>query len=370
MKNTVLALAIALALAGCKDKSKFIIEGKFEHAGEDRKVYLFGMGNSNMQVLDSTVLSESGEFKFTKDAPEADFYRVNIGANEYMLIAKNGDKVKIEADLDSKAMDYKISGAEDAEKLIAFNELKSGYAKKIDAIRQDFEAQVAAHPEKRQQLVDQISPKYNEAIDALNAAILKFALDNSSSLASFYAISLVNTTGNEQGLIKYAEAVSEDLKKNTAIKSFVEKVNKLKTVQVGQKAPDFSIQGLDGNTIALKDFQGKYVLIDFWASWCAPCREENPNVVKAYNQFKDRNFTILGISLDKDKKAWQQAIAQDGLTWTHASELADFEGKTVRLYQVDAIPNSYLIGPDGTILAHNLRGEELMSFLNKTLPSK
>nr|MBP8067351.1 TlpA family protein disulfide reductase [Pedobacter sp.] len=106
----------------------------------------------------------------------------------------------------------------------------------------------------------------------------------------------------------------------------------------------------------------------FWASWCGPCRAENPNVVKAYNTYKNRNFTILGISLDKDKAAWVQAIRQDGLTWNHAGELADFEGNTVQLYQVQAIPASFLLDPTGKIIARDLRGEELDAFLNKTLP--
>jgi thiol-disulfide isomerase/thioredoxin len=110
------------------------------------------------------------------------------------------------------------------------------------------------------------------------------------------------------------------------------------------------------------------VLIDFWASWCGPCRNENPNVVKAFNKYNNRNFTILGISIDKDKAAWAQAIKQDGLTWTHASELSDFDGPIVKLYQVEAIPASFLLDPNGKIIAKNLRGEELDTFLNKTLP--
>ena len=108
-------------------------------------------------------------------------------------------------------------------------------------------------------------------------------------------------------------------------------------------------------------------MLDFWASWCMPCRQENPNVVKAYNAYKDKNFTILGISLDKDAAAWKSAIAADHLNWAHASDLKDFESPTAVLYGIEAIPSSFIIDPSGKIIAKNLRGEALDTFLNQTL---
>lgn len=367
MKKIAYILFVVIAFTACKDKTRFTVDGKFQNSGTEKKVYLFGMSKSNMQLLDSTILSEKGEFKFTGVAPESDFYRINIGENEYMIIAKNGDRLSLEADLANKDYDYKISGAPDAEKLTEFNVLKSKHTSQIQKITTDFEQRVAANPEKREALVEELTPVYTKAVTALNTDVIKFAINNSNSLVSFYAISLVNPAGNEDAMVNYAEKVSEDLKKNSAIKEFVERMQKFKTVQIGQQAPDFSIASIDGKTIKLSDYKGKYVLIDFWASWCAPCRNENPNVVKAYQKFKNRNFTILGISLDKDKTAWQQAIKQDNLTWAHAGELADFEGATVLLYQVEAIPASFLLDPNGKIIAKNLRGEELDKFLDKTL---
>ena len=180
-------------------------------------------------------------------------------------------------------------------------------------------------------------------------------------------MSTLNPQDFEAELVNFADEIKTEIKGNPTVDAFVQQMAVLKAVQVGQSAPAFTINNLEGKPLSLADFKGKFVLLDFWASWCQPCRQENPNVVKVYNKFKNKNFDILGISLDTDKAAWQNAIKADGLTWHHVSELKDFNGETVRKYQVDAIPSSFLINPQGIIVAKNLRGEELDSFLTKTI---
>ena len=151
---------------------------------------------------------------------------------------------------------------------------------------------------------------------------------------------------------------------------FYEKATKKSTPpQVGDMAPDVALPTPEGKKVALSSLKGHYVLLDFWASWCGPCRGENPNVVAAYNKYKDRNFTIYGVSLDSNKDPWEKAINSDGLTWTQVSELKGWSSSVAGLYGIQSIPQNFLIDPTGKIIAHNLRGPALEETLESTLKS-
>jgi peroxiredoxin len=139
---------------------------------------------------------------------------------------------------------------------------------------------------------------------------------------------------------------------------------------LGSQAIEFSQADPEGKQVSLSSFKGKYVLVDFWASWCRPCRQENPNVVKAYNKFKDKNFTVLGVSLDKDRQPWMKAIRDDKLAWTHVSDLKFWNNEAAAKYKIQSIPQNFLIDPTGKIIAKNLRGPDLESRLCELLGCK
>jgi len=189
-----------------------------------------------------------------------------------------------------------------------------------------------------------------------------------TSPAIFYTLNLLEDQENEFPFLdSLAQKLNSTNIKSPFVEIFVNQINSKRKLAIGQIAPDITLNNPEGLPVSLSGLKGKYVLIDFWASWCGPCRQENPNVVKLYNKFKNKNFEIFGVSLDKEKDSWVKAIEKDGLTWVHVSDLQSWNSAGGRAYQINSIPATYLIDPQGKILAKNLRGKDLERQLEKIL---
>lgn len=221
---------------------------------------------------------------------------------------------------------------------------------------------------------------YQKAFEAEKAKVKQVAkVFINENIPSIVVFALIDQFSFDQDF-KFLDSLNKRMQKEMPnskytkmLSSHFEKAKGMKdgaisgSVSEGNAAPDFELPTPDGKKIKLSSFQGKVLLLDFWASWCKPCRAENPNVVRLYQKYKNKNFDILSVSLDEDKDAWTKAIAADGLTWTHVSDLGGWESAIVPVYGIESIPSTYLLDAKGKILAVNLRGAELEARLAEIL---
>ncbi len=354
MKKIIWTALFALLLGACTRNSPtdhFTIKGKLDNLPEGM-VKLSGIVDGNPVVIDS-VQSANGEFEFSGTIQSPELYLISFDGQRgrIRVFVAPGD-IEISGTPD----DYTIKGSEPEALLETFDKSLEEFDNERRTIYGDYKtAQQVGDKEKMKKIED----RFDEIEEEEKSYIIDFAKTNNTSVVAPYVALRYIYYFDLDDLNEIAGSLSASLNNSEYVKSLSKQIEKLTNVQIGKPAPLFTQNDTAGKPVSIENFQGKYVLIDFWASWCSPCRAESPNLVAAYDKYKDKGFTILGVSLDRNKQRWLQAIADDNLNWTQVSDLKYWDNEVSDLYGVSSIPSNFLLDPKGIIIAKDLRGDDL-----------
>ena len=386
-KILVSVLASTCFFLSCKNSDKSRFQVKLSYKNSDKLItpqnagkpdgwvfmeeIVYGKSQLPLIVDSQKISGVSGNLTFHGKSKNQGIFELVFGENALAIpFINDASEIQIDADLAKTKDFYSVSGSPTSKQL---QDLLSSVGEKNGEIQAAF-----THLDslKKINAPDSVlvaaNNTKNAAIEQLNNYLKQFIQTTPNATLGVLALGWASRSFQPAQM----EIAMKDLKNRFPGNAFLAEMEKNSQQQpeqatgdswVGKTVPELVMPDVNGKDISIASFRGKYVLIDFWASWCGPCRMENPNVVKAYNEFKGKNFTILGVSLDKDKDSWKKAIAQDHLTWTQMSDLKYWNSRAVETFGFQGIPFNVLVDPSGKVIAESLRGEDLDSKLKQVL---
>lgn len=373
MKQKIKYLSIALPfllLAACKSEPKgFELKGKLDNSHSEM-VFLEQMSPNGLKTVDSVALDDKGEFVMKPYMADIGFYRLKISAKNFAtFIFDANQQVTVNGNAEDLGNTYTVEGSPDSKLFWEINQVSIKNYRQRDSLQKTFQAyvnMVKMDSVRMDSMSNALEKPYNELINKHNNYLKDFIEKHPESFASLVAIQQLPPDQFMDTYVKLDATLLAKYPNSAYAKAFHEGLTSQSKIVIGKQAPEITMNTTDEKPLSLSSLRGKIVLIDFWASWCAPCRAENPNVVKAYNMYKSKGFDVFSVSLDKDLDKWKRAIEKDNLSWTnHVCDFKDWNSPVVQLYNFNSIPSNVLIDKEGKIIAKDLRGEDLEKKLSE-----
>jgi thiol-disulfide isomerase/thioredoxin len=380
-KKLILYLFAIIIIAGCKN-TDVKISGTLVNPVKGNYLYLDELMSDNMKTIDSVKIPEDGTFRFKREIKSPAFYLLKINDRNFMtMLLAPGEKMNITSNYDSLNYPISVSGSEGTELMYEYNKKLRSTIAKLSELSNIYRDNIN-NPDLPAviQSLDSIAQTHLDEINSYTKSYIDKNLTSLVSLIALYQqvapnVYVLSPARDYKYYLKVDSALSLLYSDYEPVKTLHTQVEQLlagvetketKTALAGEgaEAPEIILPTPQGDTVKLSSTRGSVVLLDFWASWCAPCRQENPNLVKAYSLYHRKGFQIYQVSLDKTKEAWMKGIEDDQLgKWIHVSDIQYWKSKVVQLYKIESIPSNFLLDKEGRVIATNLRGEALQTKL-------
>jgi peroxiredoxin len=360
----VLTITLLSCGSNASTKGGFIVRGKIVNSTE-KTITLNELTPKGLILLDTATIAADGSFELNGKVGEKTFAMINFPKGAVLMVIDSLTDMMLSIDANTPDQ-FGVKGSEDTEQLRKLLEVNNKYMQGMRALEAKYAQYNTSVPSAAMQ--QQIRSEYDSIMLGRKNEIQQFVFTGKPNISAYFATNFLTAEADFSFFDKVDKQFYSLFSSSKYAREHHQRVETLRKTAIGETAPDIVLPDPFGKSVALSSLRGKYVLVDFWASWCKPCRIENPNVVRMYNRFKTKGFDVYSVSLDDNKEAWMKAINDDKLLWTHVSDLKKWNASVVSSYNIESIPFTVLLDREGKIVAKNLRGAELEKKLAELMP--